>query len=96
MSDFLDGFTEELEKLAISPQTKAWAVSRALTSGVSGGLMAGMAIRMAQSNRPKSEQTPLLAASAPAAVVSTAIGLGKGIFEKGIEQKVLKAITKIR
>ena len=96
MDHFHNGFRDELIKLALTPSTKAWAASRAVTSGVAGGLMAGLTLRMAQSGKPKKEQTSAWKGAVPAAALSAALGLGKGIFEKGIESKVLKAITKAR
>ena len=96
MDHLLSGFQDELVKLALMPSTKAWAASRAVTSGVAGGLMAGLTLRMAQAGKPKKERTPAWKGALPAAALSSAIGLGKGIFEKGIERKVLTAITKIR
>lgn len=97
---FYEGFADELCKLAaipgISKGTQAWAVSRGITAGVAGGLMAGMTLSMAQKGKPKKDRVPVIKGALAAGALSTALGLGKGIFERGIETKVLKAMTKGR
>lgn len=94
MAHFHRGFQDELIKIALRPRTKAWAIARALTSGVAGGLMAGLTLHMAQRGRPKKERTSPIKAAIPSALLSTGLGLGKGIFEKGIERKVLGVLTR--
>lgn len=94
MSFFHSGFQDELEKLALRPQTKAWAASRAMTSGIAAGLMTGLTIAMAQRGKPKEERRSPLLGAVSGAALGTTIGLGKGMFEKGIEQKVLRALSK--
>jgi len=96
MDHFYNGFKDELIKMAVDPATKAWAASRAITSGVAGGLMAGLTLRMAQRDKPKEQRASAWKGALPATVLSAAIGMGKGIFEKGIENKVLSALTKAR
>ena len=94
MSKFHEGFTAELEKLAVSPGTKAWAVSRGITSGVAAGLMGGITLSMAQRSTPKERRRSLASGIIPASIAGAAIGMGKGMFEKGIERKMLKLITR--
>jgi len=95
MDHFYNGFHDELIKIAVlNAGTKAWALSRAITSGVSAGLMGGMTLSMAQRGTPKKKRKSALIGALPAAAVGTVIGLGKGIFEKGIEGKMLRALTR--
>jgi hypothetical protein len=97
MDHFYNGFYDELSKLAgLDPRMQAWAISRAITSGVSAGLMGGMTLAMAQRGTDKKKKHSVLVGALPAAAIGTLTGLGKGIFEFGIENKVLKALTKVK
>ncbi len=96
MNPFLVGFSDEMQKMAIDPSVKAWAISRAITAGVAGGLMAGLTTAMAQRGRPKKKRTSVAKGAIAGGTLSAALGMGKGLFERGLEQKALKLITRGR
>jgi len=94
MNHFAYGFVDEMSKLAIDPSVKAWAVSRAITAGVAGGLMAGLTTSMTQRGQPKKKRTSVAKGAIAGGTLSAALGMGKGLFERGLEQKALKIISR--
>jgi len=94
MNNFVHGFIDEMPKLAIDPSVKAWAISRAITAGVAGGMMAGLTTAMTQRDRPKKKRASVMKGAIAGGTLSAALGMGKGLFERGLEQRALKVITR--
>lgn len=96
-----EGKPTQSEKTAarISPETRSWALARGATSGAAAALM-GLAMLAAsgkQKGRTKKERREAVMKSALIpGVVGTGVGLGKGIVEKGLERKLLKAMKRGR
>lgn len=91
---FFRGFIDEMDKLAVSAPTAAWAMARGLTGGIAAGLMAGSMMRMVNKGRPERERISAMGPMLSAGAIGTVTGLGKGFAEKGIERTVRKILTK--
>lgn len=95
--DFLNGFRDEIEKTAkkINPRTKAWALSRGITSGAAAALM-GLALLTAtgKSKTKKEKREAMIRSTLIPGAAGTAVGLGKGFAEKGLERKFLKMLAR--
>lgn len=91
---FFDGFNDELCKLAVDPKVTSWAVSRGLTAGLAAGLMGATLTSVGNRSRPRSQRRDPFKMGLTTASIGALTGLGKGFLEKGVERRVLKALTK--
>lgn len=89
---FMNGFSEELEKLAVNPKTLSWAFSRGITSGVAAATM-GLGLGLATGKKKKRD---LARSALIPGLIGASVGLGKGFAEKGLERKLLKVMTRGR
>lgn len=96
-----EGKPTRAEKTAakISPSTKSWALARGLTSGAASALM-GLAMMGAaggfKGKSGKKKREAAMKAAVIPGLAGTAIGLGKGFAEKGLERKLYKLMTRGR
>ena len=100
MEIILQGFRDELEKIAGFKSSLPWAVSRGLTgagSTVVIGLTMDKVLRDLKRQRKQAKGLKSkVKALAPLAGVGLGIGLGKGFAEKNIESGVKKLLRKGR
>lgn len=93
---FFEGFSDELQKLAVDPKITSWALSRGLTAGLGAGLMGAGLSMLSNSNRPKSQRKSVGKTALTTAAIGSMTGLGKGFLEKGLEKKIMRFATKLR